>query len=144
MIPDNMTPPGSPCSLGCQSPGCLDVYNASMTWACVMQDDPGHNLICLRGFGLAVSLRAHRSPGYTVSLLERPQALHGQEMGLCVKGERGWGWRRNGRKWEWPKAQRRSYCLCKQLIGPGETTYWKRNTLGVLIPEPGGLTTELT
>lgn len=69
MISDHMTPPGSPRSLGCQNPGYLDVYDASVTWACVIQDDPGYNLIGIRGFGLAASLRAHRSSGHAASIL---------------------------------------------------------------------------
>lgn len=88
-IPDHMTPPGSPCSLECQDPGCLDVYDASMTWACVMQDDPGYNLICLRGFGLAASLRVHRSSGHTVSILgESSGSVWTGDGGVCGRGDR--------------------------------------------------------
>lgn len=68
MIPDHTSPPG------CQDQGCPDVYDASMTWACVMQDDPGHNLICLRGFGLDVSLRAQRTAGHVLSILGEPSS----------------------------------------------------------------------
>lgn len=55
--------------------------DASLTWACVMQDDPGHNLICLRGFVLDVSLRAQRPTGHAVSILgESSGPPSGQEM----------------------------------------------------------------
>lgn len=58
--------------------------DASMTWACVMQDDPGHNLICLRGFGLDASLRAQRPTGHTVSIV-------GESSGPLWAGDEGRG-----------------------------------------------------
>lgn len=60
------------------------MYDASLTRACVIQDDPGHNLICLRGFGLDVSLRAQRprGHGHAVSIL-------GESSGPVCAGDEG-------------------------------------------------------
>lgn len=112
------------------------MYDASLTWACVMQDDPGHNLICLRGFGLDVSLRAQRPTGHRHAM-----SLLGESSGPVWEGDEGR--ERETCKEKQGKEKRgleevraangteRNRCLCKLCIGSGGTTTGKRSTLWV-------------